>query len=317
MDNIIISMATYPPRIQYLKKTINNILNQTLKFNKFIINIYDNLTDQEYEKYNEFLKLDSRIEIKRREARWRSINKIIWTAKDNPDSIIITCDDDIFYPNFFFQKLYNKWIENKDCIIAHEISPVFLNNGNIQHIASVDIKLLQKTYGRYLTGCCLFPPHIFDDTDIFNWDKFYDITNATHDEIWLWCITTLKHIKSIGLNYTWSFDMDQLVLPRDEHSLSTINTDLYLTKYNEKINKYFKDDLLKILLNEPIKFYMNTNNFEAILNGLERINRIYKDFPIDFIYDKEYFPKSAIVNFINMYKKFTWNNKVRIGNNDN
>jgi len=111
--------------------------------------------------------------------------------------------------------------------------------------------------------------------------------------------------------------MDQLVLPRDEHSLSTINTDLYLTKYNEKINKYFKDDLLKILLNEPIKFYMNTNNFEAILNGLERINRIYKDFPIDFIYDKEYFPKSAIVNFINMYKKFTWNNKVRIGNNDN
>ena len=86
--------------------------------------------------------IDNRAELKLRDYRWRSANKLLWTAKEHPDSCIITCDDDIFYPKNFFEELYLKWLENKDCIIAHEISPVYLDNGKILHVNGFDVKLL-------------------------------------------------------------------------------------------------------------------------------------------------------------------------------
>ena len=84
-------------------------------------------------------------------------------------------------------------------------------------------------------------------TDAYDFEKYLKVTNATHDELWFWCMTTLKGIKSVGLNCTYSFDTDEVVLPRDENSLSRINSDPYLRFYNSKINAEFGDELVPLL----------------------------------------------------------------------
>ena len=314
----IVSLATYDKRYSYLKQTIHSICQQSYKFDKLVVNIPDNTHQEDICKFKDLLKdIDSRAELKLRDYRWRSANKLLWTAKEHPDSCIITCDDDIFYPKNFFEELYSKWLENKDCIIAHEISPVHLDNGKILHVNGFDIKLMQKTYGRYLSGCCLFPPHCLEGTEAYDFDKFFDVTNATHDELWFWCMTTLKQIKSIGLNCTMSFDLDQLSLPRDENSLSKINSDPYLRSYNEKINKHFGVKLANIVAEQTCEFPLNKDNFLAVCGNIQQICKTYGMFYHICFKCDDTILKSHLVFLHNAANRLPWKYELKIERQSN
>ena len=286
----IISLATYPKRLEKLKKVIPTLIQQTLKVDEIIVNIPDNLSDVDYYQYELLQKQFSQILIKKRDARWRSANKYIWTYNDNPNAVIMTCDDDILYENTRFEELYNEWQINQDCIICHEINPMLIVDGKIKIFNSIDIKLKQREFGKYLTGCCLFPPHCMDGTDLFNFDQFFKMTNACHDEIWFWILTTLKGIQCIGLNCTYSFDLDGAALPAEDTALCHING----------------KQLLEKMINIPCKFEVNKNNLLSYIGNMAWINSIYNQFNVLFTINC--LPKSSIIYFIRSIKQFKWFN---------
>lgn len=311
---IVASLASYDKRVEYLEKTLPSILSQTLSFDKLLINIPSETSSDLISRFRALEKLDSRVEVKLRDGGWRSANKLIFTSQEYPEAVIITCDDDIFYPKHFFEALYSKWVENSECIIAHEISPVYLNGDKLQYISGFDVKLLQKTFGRYLTGCCLFPPHALEGTEAYDFDKYKHVTNCTHDELWFWIHTTLKGIQCIGLNYTYSFDGDDVVLPRDDNSLSKINSDPYLKSYNEKINEVYGEKLVKILKEQVCEFQVTRDSLLGICGNLQRVQQIYGQYQLKF--NCCGLVKSQIGYLVQNLRSFLWMNKVEVKTND-
>ena len=274
---VIVSMATIPSRKQRLLENIPSLINQRYNFDYLIINVLDNLSDDDYNFYNDIKSLDNRIIINKVEDKWKSCNKLLPSIKHFPDDVIITVDDDIYYPNECIGTLMKQYLITPDCIIAQETNPVIIENGKIKFVNRVDVKLMQKSWSKYLSGCCLFPPHVFDGTDVFNWDKMMEITNGTHDELWFWVNSTLKGVRVVGLNYIWTFEFDVITKwDSSEFKLSNINinegkADVYL----DKINEIYGDDLLNMMLSQPAEFLINKDNILAFIYLLQNINCYY------------------------------------------
>lgn len=278
---VIVSMATIPCRKDRLKENIPSFKNQTYPFDMLIINVLDNLTEEDYQFYEELKKMDSRIVINKVDGKWRSCNKLIPTLKCYPDDIIITVDDDIYYPNECISTLMQQYEITPDCIIAQEISPLKLERHKtyISYKLYMDVKLMQKEWGKYLTGCCLFPPHVFDGTDIFDFDKMMELTGGTHDELWFWVNSTLNGVQCVGLNYIRNFE-GELITKRtnDEPQLWQENVfESRQKKYMDNLNKLYGKRLLPIILSKKAKFTVTKDNIYSFVFCLPYIRQFYSD----------------------------------------
>lgn len=293
---IIVSITTIPCRIPYLTKVLPILLNQTLKYDKLIINLDNNLSTEDYAKYDEFANLDSRIEINKTcESKWRSANKLLPTIQKYPEAVVITMDDDLEYSNTCCEELYNKWLENKDCIICQEINPVVYRNSQLQYINTLDIKLMQKEFGKYLSHSCLFPPHVFDGTDVFDFDKMMKLTNGTHDELWFWEQTTLKGVQVIGLDYTMSMGIDSTIQHNGDYTLTDINAQQSnIDNYNLKFNSEYHEAIQKAVNSKPIEFFVTRENLQAHVGSLWQIKQLYDGFPKLVFWVDDFMKKSHI-----------------------
>lgn len=313
MTMVIVSLTTIPQRKDTFLKTLPYILNQR-NVKKICINVDDNLEQADYDFYEkEVASKDFRIEINKKcDHKWRSANKLIPTLMKYPDDIIVIMDDDISYDKDCVSKLIEMYEKNPDCIIAHEVNPVKYENGELRYENSFDVKLLQKEYGKYLTNCCLFPPHVFDGTDVYNYEKMMQLTFGTHDELWFWEQTVLKGIKTIGLNCTMSFYLDSKINHNNEdYKLSDINSNNDKIKdYNDAFNREYGTQIKTLLdnSNNCIEFNINIENFMAHALSLSVFSEIYgTDFNYKFILDKSIKKSHKIFlenNILKHLKKF-------------
>ena len=114
---IILSLTTFPDRINSVSKTIKTLLNQTLKPDKVILW----LASEQFPKKEQELPKDL-LELKNfgLDIKWcediKSYKKLIPSLIEFPNDIIITFDDDIYYPFDTVEKLYNSYLKNPDCI---------------------------------------------------------------------------------------------------------------------------------------------------------------------------------------------------------
>ena len=201
-------MTTIPSRKERLEENISSILNQTAFFDTLVINIDDNLSNEDYEWYYDFAKTSDKIMINRANAMWRSCNKLLPTLLLFPDDVIITVDDDVYYPADCFKYLLEQHSKTPNYIVSHEVNPIIIENNFITYLNGFDVKVNQYQWGKYLSNCCLFPPHVFDNTDLMDYNKMMTCTNGTHDELWFWVNSTLNNVKCVGLNYIRTFAYD-------------------------------------------------------------------------------------------------------------
>ena len=292
MINAIISITTIPCRKVMFLQTLPYILKQKY-IKKICINLDNNLSEEDYAFYDNLVaKQDSRIEINKNcDPSWRSANKLIPTLLKYPDDIIITMDDDFSYDENNTKEMIETYIRNPECIIAQEINPVVFNNGELRYYNKLDIKLMQKEYGKYLTNCCLFPPHVFDNTEVFDLDKMLRLTNGTHDELWFWEQTVLKGVKVIGLDQTISLTIDSDIIHSDtDYQLSNINAEQSnIDNYNNLFNNEYGEKI-KTLFNSPqtfVEFDINRHNLIAHVSSLPTIKNLYDGFKIVFLLEAD------------------------------
>ncbi|WP_258433457.1 glycosyltransferase [Heyndrickxia coagulans] len=120
---IIVSLTTIPSRIDKVWLCIATLMDQKLKPDKIILWLdRDNFTkDNLPQGLLKLIKLG--LEIRFCEDI-RSHKKYYYTMKEYPNDIIITADDDIFYPRSFIKKflaLHRKNPNEVLCYRAHEI----------------------------------------------------------------------------------------------------------------------------------------------------------------------------------------------------
>lgn len=286
---IILSMATMPIRKERLLENLPSLLKEQERdgriFDKFYITIPNDIEISDHEFYEELKKLDDRIEIQLGDAKWRSCNKLLPTLEKHPNDVIITVDDDIYYPQDCLKMLLNEARKTEfKCIIAHEVNPIVVDDKDhsVRYVNTWDLKMRQREFGKYLTNCCLFPPHVFDGTDVFDYDKMMWLTDGLHDEMWFWVSTTLNGIQCVGLDYIKSFD-GEIKRPWrvEEFRLGVINSnEENIERYNKRINERYGERLYDVISKSDKVINVDCGNVYRLLNEIDLLINFYYDWTI-------------------------------------
>lgn len=190
---IIVSLTSYPLRISTIHKTIETLLNQTLKADKVVLW----LAEEEFPNKEKDLPAELIAQTQRGlEIAWchniRSYKKLIPALKAYPDAVLVTTDDDNYYHPDWLEKLYRAYLNNPDCIQCHRITKVALDRNDefVVFPGGKDFwrfpSYLNKLVG---AGGVLYPPHCFHP-DVLDEEKFMTLA-PTSDDIWFWLMAAL------------------------------------------------------------------------------------------------------------------------------
>lgn len=271
---LIVSLTSFEERFSDLEISLYSLLNQSIKPDRLILWLSDeySLSELPYE-ITRFIKNGLEIRFVR---DIKSYTKIYYALKEFSDSIIVTADDDIYYPADWLEKLYHSYAAHPENIHAHRAHRVVgvnkkgVNRGEacsslpaVNEVASENViipyeqweKHVQEETARFdnfLTGVggVLYPPNCFKK-EVLREDIF--LNNAPNaDDIWLWVMALISdrkirvvknHIDTLTCTNIWR----QLGLNKGK-TLYSMNkaggNDIQL----QNLMKYYKQNVISKLL---------------------------------------------------------------------
>ena len=160
-SGIIVSLTSFPERINEVPYCIYSLLNQNLKPKKVVLWLAsEEFPNKENDLPSQLLDfLDYGFDI-----MWcdnlKSFKKLIPSLKEFHSNIIVTADDDVFYPNNWLESLYNTYLLNLDSIICTRCRKIKIKDNTLDKyetwLLSQDMYLimtLQKNYVLMLMTC--------------------------------------------------------------------------------------------------------------------------------------------------------------------
>ena len=209
-EDIIVSLTSYPARINQLHLTVQSILRQSMNAGKVILYLaLSDFPDKVLPTKLEQLKQYG-LEIKFVDEDLKSYKKFYYSALRYPDKIIITADDDVLYPEDWIENLYKTHLSYPNCVVcfrAHEMT--YKEDGSIQKYNNW-IMHSPKTKGPSPSlvatgmGGILYPSKFFKKEDLK--DKPFMELAPTADDLWL-KIIAMKNgydvVKVSGYSYYW------------------------------------------------------------------------------------------------------------------
>ncbi len=187
-NNIIVTLASYPPRINTIYFCIQSLIRQDYPVSRIILNLSnDEFPSKELPILKKLRKLG--IEINFVNQNLKSYNKFYYIANSNPKSIIITADDDVLYPEDWVRGLintYNQYPNSVVCYRAHLMR--FGENGELLNYSdwlhhSSGIKGPSRFLVAVGVGGVLYPPNFF--SNISTEKKIFLKLAPTADDLWL------------------------------------------------------------------------------------------------------------------------------------
>lgn len=195
------TLTTFPDRIDSVQYTIKSLFNQSVKPDRIVLWLAE-------EEFHNFKFPDSIIELQKRglEIRYcdnlyghKRYYKLLDEQKDN--ELLIMFDDDIIFPYYMIERLYDKWKEYPDAIICDRGQLLtfngdeVLNPGRWSSISEVGIDSPSYRILASPGGGCLVPPgSLYKDAN--NPDKIKKYAIKTGD-IWLMFMAVQNNTKII------------------------------------------------------------------------------------------------------------------------
>ncbi len=195
---LIVSLTSFPERVQNdVTYTLYSLLTQSLKPDAIILwlakeQFPNGLADLPKEILN--------LQKNGLTIKWcediRSYKKLIPALLEYPDDIIVTADDDIYYPKDWLQKLYLQHLINPKAVIGHRMHYIRLNTDGMPLPYKKWAKNVTKhkvSTRNFLTGCggILYPPHSLYQ-DVCNQNLFQKLAPYA-DDIWFWAMAVLNN----------------------------------------------------------------------------------------------------------------------------
>ena len=186
-SRLIVSLTSFPDRMDGLYLTVESVLNQTVPADLVVIWLASLQFPNGMDDVPMSLK---RILSDKCQIRWcedmRSYKKLIPSLAQYPGATIVTIDDDIIYERTLIEKLLRGHELHPDCIIVSRVTKFHSFNGVLFHDEGGCSYWEQPSYLNKLVGCgaCLYPPKSLDP-------KVLDYGVAkrlapTSDDIWFW-----------------------------------------------------------------------------------------------------------------------------------
>ncbi len=223
---LIVSLTTYPERINTVRHSLASLLTQNLKADEVILWLAEEqFLGKEKKLPSLLLKLqDNGLTIK-----WyhdiKSYKKLIPALKEYPDDIIVTADDDIFYQHNWLEKLYNAYLENPHFIHCHRAHQIKINENNEllpYKEWKWELENAKPSFLNFFTSGAgtLYPPHSLHK-DVTNEKLFMKLSPYT-DDVFFWVMALLNDTKINLIK-----DCDRFIIATTKNQ--SINT---LAEYN-------------------------------------------------------------------------------------
>lgn len=194
-DKILISLTSFPARIHDVKYTIYSLLNQTYKPDKIVLWLgEEKFPNRDEDLPKEVLSMKKYgLSIEYCEDI-RSYTKLLPALNKYSDYLIITVDDDIFYPKDLVSKLYHTYTQNRNCIIANRVHGIVVQNGAVAPYSKWNMEVInkEKSYKNFFTGVggVLYNPELLSK-QVFRKDVFMNICPSA-DDIWFNAMAVLN-----------------------------------------------------------------------------------------------------------------------------
>ena len=196
---LIVTLTSFPERIKEVHLGITTLLNQTLKPDMIILWLAEEEFPQKekdlppallnLQKYGLTIKWCENL---------KSYKKIIPALLEYPEDILVTADDDLFYPKDWLELLYNSYTRNPNFIHCHRMKEISIKkegqNSTVKYLtANVDFQDENKTYIATSGAGILFPPHSLYKENTHS-ELFLEFA-PQGDDLWLSAMAELNDTK--------------------------------------------------------------------------------------------------------------------------
>lgn len=201
---IIVSLTSYPARFSCIHLALKSIMLQTVKPDKIIVWLDENVTREQLTK--EMIELEQYgIEYRNMPGDLKPHKKYLHAMQEFPEDIIITVDDDLIYAADVIESLMKTHEKYPDAVCARRVHKMTTDaNGNIASYNDWKGEYMQSqtpSHDLVATGVggVLYPPHCLDsrafDTDLIQklslkaddiWLKFMELLAGTK-VVWAAC----------------------------------------------------------------------------------------------------------------------------------
>jgi len=248
-NEIIVSLTTYGERIRTVHLSIESIMQQTVKPNKIILSISEelkssNLPQVLLNQQKRGLEINFCKDI-------RSYTKLIPALKMYPTASIVTIDDDHLYNYDLIENLINEHKKNPNLILAARIHRMKIISNNklekynkwLERYEGQDVSPLNFPTG---IGGVLYPPKCFNE-EVFNEEVFFSICKYA-DDVWFKAMALLNGTMSKKLFIIEETGADNYCIDNTQKvTLSHINRDKNMNDIQIKA-VFDKYDLYKKLI---------------------------------------------------------------------
>ena len=242
---IIVSMTSFPARINFVDIVLHRLFLQTLRPDKVVLYLskeqFPNL-----EKDLPYPLLDMKeigLEIHWCDGDIKAYKKLLPALKEYENDIVIIVDDDLIYDVDLVENLYRGYLEYPNALIASRVHKPTLDGNKLEPyqnwIKEYHGDMYKPSYDLFLTGGAgtLIPPHIFDD-EVFNMKVIQECCPHA-DDIWINIQAAIKQIPIVNIaknNIINRVQESQIV------QLFDINRNENDTQLN-KLREYYKEQL--------------------------------------------------------------------------
>ncbi len=144
---LIVSLTSYPARIQYVPETVASLLRQTRPADKILLVLSGDQFPGREADLPEVLcdgQRDPLVELRWVAGDLKPHKKYYYAFREFPDDLILTVDDDVVYPPEMFENFWATHLEYPDAIVAGRTHVITLDeNGDLNPYAL----WLQRTAG--------------------------------------------------------------------------------------------------------------------------------------------------------------------------
>ena len=183
---VVVSLTSIPERLDKLHLCIESLLRQSCKPDYLILWLDETVVDP---LPDALLRLKRRGLTIRRCRNIRSYKKIIFALKEYPNAIIVTADDDFFYPRHWLRELYTTYQQAPHLIHCHRAHLIITNDRHEPlpyhewKFESPGVVGPSKLLFPTGAGGVLYPPASLH-REVLNEEVFWKIC-PTSDDIWL------------------------------------------------------------------------------------------------------------------------------------
>lgn len=233
---LIVSLTSFPKRIGYVWMTIETILRQEYLPEKIILYLSKEQFPQEYNDLpDNLLKLRKRgLDIVFKNDDLKSHKKYFYAFIEYPNNVIVTIDDDVFYPEDMLKTLWDTHVLYPDAVVGNRAKKIYNMIPRYEHWPKIDKFFV--SFDLLFVGCAgiLYPPLCMGD-DVCNTELIKSLAFSA-DDIWLSCMARLKGTIMVATGY--DYHHLRILIPGNS-SLFDINSYTGNQESVEKLNHYY------------------------------------------------------------------------------